>query len=145
MLKKSMARLLHRICALKIPMALLASFGCGLITDWPIYQVHLYAMGDFVYLTSIAATYMLAAYICLKMAKSELKNHHNLSCSMIGALSFCMLITAIFNLIMLEPSTYYALIDLKEGSGLSWKNAYRAVEFAVVIGMIPSVLNKIIY
>ena len=126
--------------------ALLVSKLLGPITDTSFYQDYLYSIDFNLYILAISATYISAAFLCYKIALYELKTHNHLACCLISALSICMLISALFNLIMIDGNMYSLLVNIKQGEmWWSWKNLYKAVEFSVIIGMVINGLNKIPY
>ncbi len=77
---------------------------------------------------TMSLAYVFMAVYCYKYALIDLKLKRYINVYLISLLCLCMLISGWFNLLFSNPEIYYALIDIKQGDGLSWRLIYQSVE-----------------
>ena len=90
--------------------------------------------GDYVvYRIAKASIYLAPATAACYAGLFLLKNKLNFSCFLVCALAFCMTVTAMFNLVMINTSIYYTLNEIKSGPGFSWSSTYSSIEILIAI------------
>jgi len=82
-------------------------------------------------LVSRAAVYLALAAGCVKLAINSLNNKNNFSAMLIGTLALCMVINAIFELLMAISGAYAILNGIKSGDGFSWRSIYSSIEILI--------------
>lgn len=90
----------------------------------------------------MAWAYFILAAFCYKYILIELRLKNKFNVYIISALCFCMVISSLFNYLLVSPDIYDLLINAKRGDGLSWKNIYKSVE---LIALLTVGRNGIIY
>ena len=118
---------------LKVSLILLASFLCPLIVSSHFFDGYIYGVSYVLYLTSIALIYMAFSLVGLIFAESELKKGNNFNSLLICALSFCMCVTAMFNLSMINIESFKFINEAKSGEGLSWRSIYSSIEILILL------------
>jgi hypothetical protein len=110
---------------------LLASLISPLIVSTYFFDNYLYDAGYVIYSTVRALVYLSFALAGAYLAKIEINKSNNFNAILICLLSLCMTVTAMFNLIMINTSIYYALNEIKSGPGFSWSSIYSSVEILI--------------
>ena len=95
------------------------------------FDEYIYGLNYVAYLSSIALVYLSFALIGAYLAKIELSKSNNFNAILISFLALCMTVTAMFNLVMINTSIYYALNEIKSGPGFSWSSIYSSVEIII--------------
>ena len=117
----------------KVFIALLVSLLSGPIVNSYFFDTFLYDQSYKLYVVAIAFVYLLSASLCLFLAILSLNKKQNFKCILIGVLCLCMVVTAMFNLVMVIDGAYAALNDIKSGPGLSWRTIYSSVEIIITL------------
>jgi len=92
--------------------------------------------GDYLlYRTLKALVFLIPAFVFTILSLRLLKGKQNYSCFLVCLLTFCMCVTAIFNLLMINYEMFQLLRYIKSGDGASWKGIYHAVEMLVAINL----------
>ena len=128
---------------LSVLVTLIAGLLSQLLSNSDLVQVSIYDYSYAWYKLTIAAIYLSSSLLCVKLAVMEVDNQRNKSATLVSILCLCMLITAVFNIVMINETLFYILTDYKSGAGLSWKNIYRAVELIITIMVITNGLKLI--
>ena len=81
----------------------------------------------------MAIIYFILARYCYKYLIKELVLKRVLSAYVIASLCCCMVVSSWFNFVFFSPEIYYALIDIRRGSGLTWENIYNTIELAALL------------
>lgn len=97
------------------------------------FHSYLYEVGYVEYSIGRAFVYISFAIVGCFLAVSEIRLNNNFNATLIGTLSFCMCLTAIFNLITISPAAYTALNEIKSGPGFSWRSIYSSIEILISI------------
>lgn len=118
---------------LSVFFTLLAGVFCQLISNSCFVQVTIYEYNYALYKITISVVYLLVSSLCVKLAFKELVNGNNDYAILASMLCVCMLITSMFNVVMIDEYVFYALTEYKSGDGLSWKNIYFSIEMATLI------------
>mgnify|MGYP003655710308 FL=1 len=74
-----------------------------------------------------ALAYSLVAILSIAVTTTAKKLERYLCC----ILASCMLISSMFNVIMINHTMYYLLVDIKQNNAVSWKNIYFSIELAI--------------
>jgi hypothetical protein len=119
-------------------MTLVAGLISQLLSDSYIVRVVIYGIGYELYVLTVAAIYLSFALCCVKLAAKEVDSHQNYSATLISILCLCMLITALFNIAMIDVAMFYTLNEYKSGDGMSWKNIYLAIEILIMTMVIAN-------
>ncbi len=75
----------------------------------------------------MAAIYTTSAIISFAIShrlKNKLYTHLLIS---------CMLVSSLFNIVMMSPDMYYLLVDIKQNNAISWKTIYLSIEIAIAL------------
>jgi len=123
---------------LRVLVTLIAGLFSQLLSDSYVVQVEIYNYSYLWYKLTIATIYLSFALCCVKLAVKEVDSHRNYSATLISILCLCMLITALFNIVMIDVVMFYTLNEYKSGDGLSWKNIYLAIEILIMIMVIAN-------
>ena len=117
---------------INVLVTLIAGVICQLLSNSYFVQEVIYEYSYLWYKLSIAAVYLSFSLACVKLAKKEVFSNRNKNALLISVLCLCMLVTAAFNVVMINEYMFYALTDYKSGRNLSWKNIYLSIELAVL-------------
>jgi len=110
---------------------LVLSLSSPLIVSSDVFEGYIYESGYVIYSSAIAIIYLVFALIGSRLAKLELNKSNNFNAILIGSLSICMVVTACFNLAMIDKVTYQSLLEIKSGPGLSWSSIYTSIEILI--------------
>lgn len=127
----------------KVFLVLTASLIAGPIADTDYFQIYLYEIDYLLYCTLQGSVYVLPAYLGLLLAKKEQSKGNNFSAILMLALCFCMVVTGLFNLVMVNHDVYSFINPFKSGDGFSWRNIYLSVEVVVAFIVGGNVFNYI--
>jgi len=116
---------------LKVFIVLVGSLIAAPIVGSDFFQIYLYEIDYLLYCAARGLVYVLLALFGLIMAKQEQAKDNNFSAFLILALCFCMAVTGLFNLVMINHDVYNLLNPFKSGDGFSWRNIYLSVEVLV--------------
>lgn len=116
---------------LRVFIVLVGSLIAAPIVGIDFFYFYLYGIDHVLYISSVAMVYILFAFLGLLLAKQEQAKDNNFSAFLILALCFCMAVTGLFNLAMINHDVYNLLNPLKSGDGFSWRNIYLSVEVLI--------------
>ncbi len=116
---------------LRVFLVLVGSLIAAPIVGSYFFHSYLYEIDYLLYLTARSSVYVLFAALGLILAKQEQAKDNNFSAFLILALCFCMAVTGLFNLVMINHDVYNLLNPFKSGDGFSWRNIYLSVEVLV--------------
>jgi len=116
---------------LRVFVVLVGSLIAAPIAGTDFFYYYLYGIDHLLYISSVALVYVLFAALGLFLAKQEQAKGNNFSAFLILALCFCMAVTGLFNLVMINHDVYNLLNPFKSGDGFSWRNIYLSVEVLV--------------
>ena len=109
---------------------LLASLLCKPAVESEYIKSIIESLGYIYYIAAWASVYLIPSAIGAFLARSALNDGKNLSAILISALSACMVISALFALIMMNGVAYYALIEFKS---TWWKGFYSSIEILIAL------------
>ena len=124
-------------------LTLVAGLVSQLLSNSFLVRIEVYSYSYDVYILTVASIYLSSALCCVKLAVAEVNNQRNISAILISALCLCMLITALFNIAMIDRELFYIFNEYKSGDGISWKNIYLAIELSIIILVIYNGLNYV--
>ena len=81
----------------------------------------------------MAMAYLFSSAFCYRYLKKQIELKVNAAAYVISALCICMLISCLFNVLFIDPDFYYALIEIKQGGGISWRLIYQSIEIIALI------------
>jgi hypothetical protein len=123
---------------LKVLVTLIAGLFSQLLSNSDIVQIVIYNHSYLWYKLTISAIYLSFALCCVKLAVTEVDSQRNYSATLISVLCLCMLITASFNIAMIDTGMFYTLNEYKTGYGMSWKNIYLTIELLIATMVIAN-------
>lgn len=122
----------------KVVLVLLIGLVCPELAGANFMKSHVYPIDFVFYKTVIGFIYITGACIGFHLAKIELSRKRKWYCLLIGVLSCCMLVSASFNLVMINTEWYNALTYYKNGENnpVSWAVIYKGIELGIMALMV---------
>ena len=81
----------------------------------------------------MSLAYFILAIYCYKYLIKELILKKVINAYAIATLCTSMVISSWFNFIFINPEIYYALIEIRRGSGITWENIYNIIELTALL------------